>query len=109
MLRESIRLAQIIKNLIEADPDFEVSAPVPFSLVCFRYRRNDALNQRLLAEINNSGKAFLSHTVLNGQFVLRFAIGNFQTTESDVREVWNLIRDTAHQLTTAEASATVTG
>jgi aromatic-L-amino-acid/L-tryptophan decarboxylase len=106
MLRESLRLAQIVKSLIEADPDFEVSAPVPFSLVCFRHRSDDALNQRLLAEINSTGRAFLSHTVLNGRFVLRFAIGNFQTTESDVREVWNLISSTAHQLTAA-ASATV--
>ena len=109
MLREALRLAQIVKGLIESDPDFEVSAPVPFSLVCFRYRGDDVLNQRLLAHINHTGKAFLSHTVLNGRFVLRFAIGNFQTTESDVREVWKLIRDTAHQLAAAEASATVAG
>lgn len=109
MLRESLRLAQVVKDLVESDPDFEVSAPVPFSLVCFRHRGDDALNRRLLDEINSTGKAFLSHTVLNGHFVLRFAIGNFQTTESDVREVWNLIRDTAHQLAAAEESATVAG
>ena len=84
MLRQSLQLAQILKNLIEADADFEVSAPVPFSLVCFRHRSDNAFNQRLLSEINSSGKAFLSHTVLNGRFVLRFAIGNFQTTESEI-------------------------
>jgi aromatic-L-amino-acid decarboxylase len=109
MLRESIRLAQLLKYLVEADTDFEIAAPVPFSLVCFCYRSDNAFNQRLLAEINSSGKAFLSHTVLNGRFVLRFAVGNFQTTESDIHEVWQLIRQTAQQLVAAEASATVAG
>ena len=109
MLRESLRLAQLLKSLIEADSEFEVAAPVPFSLVCFRHRSDNAFNQRLLAEINATGKAFLSHTVLNGQFVLRFAIGNFQTTESDVGEVWQLIRQTARQLAGVHAPATVAG
>ena len=94
MLRESLRLAQILKQLIEQDPAFELAAPVPFSLVCFRYRGDNAANELLLAEVNRSGKAFLSHSVLNGQFVLRCAIGNFQTTEADVRETWDLIRHT---------------
>lgn len=98
MLRETLRLAQVLKSLIEEDDSFELSAPVPLSLVCFRCRGDDMLNQRLLAEVNATGKAFLSHTVLNGKFVLRFAIGNFQTTEPDVRETWDLIRNTARQL-----------
>jgi aromatic-L-amino-acid decarboxylase len=98
LLRESLRLAQVLKALIEADADFELSAPVPLSLVCFRYRAGNEMNQRLLAEINSSGKAFLSHTVLQGEFVLRFAIGNFQTTEQDVRETWDLIRQLASNL-----------
>ncbi|MGA8028296.1 MAG: aminotransferase class V-fold PLP-dependent enzyme [Bryobacteraceae bacterium] len=98
MLREALRLAQLLKSLIEAEEDFELSAPVPLSLVCFRYRGADELNQRLLADVNETGKAFLSHTVLKGKFVLRFAIGNFQTTEQDVRDTWDLIRDTARQL-----------
>ena len=109
MLREALRLAQLLKGLIEADADFEVAAPAPFSLVCFRHRSDDAFNQKLLAEINSTGKAFLSHTVLNGKFVLRFAIGNFQTQESDIREVWALIRSTAQQLTSAETPAAVAG
>jgi aromatic-L-amino-acid/L-tryptophan decarboxylase len=98
MLRQALRLAQLLKALIDADSDFELAAPVPFSLVCFRHRSEDGFNQQLLAEINASGKAFLSHTVLNGKFVLRFAIGNFQTTEADVREVWQLIQATARKL-----------
>jgi aromatic-L-amino-acid decarboxylase len=95
----------LLKSLIEADDDFEVAAPVPFSLVCFRHRSDNEFNQRLLVEINSTGKAFLSHTVLNGQFVLRFAIGNFQTNESDVREVWQLIQHTGKELETASNAA----
>jgi aromatic-L-amino-acid decarboxylase len=98
LLRESLRLAQVLKALVEANANFELSAPVPLSLVCFRYRAGNEMNQRLLAEINSSGKAFLSHTVLHGEFVLRFAIGNFQTTEQDVRETWDLIRQLAANL-----------
>jgi aromatic-L-amino-acid decarboxylase len=106
LLRESLVLAQRLKALVEADPDFELSAPVPFSLVCFRYRGgDDAFNMRLLDEINASGQAFLSQTRLNGRFVLRFAIGNFQTTEKDVRETWALIRTTAARLVEAHATA----
>ena len=102
MLRESLRLAQLLKTLIEADADFEVSAPVSLSLICFRHRAGNELNERLLREINATGKAFLSHTVLNGRFVLRFAIGNFQTGEQDIRETWSLIRETARELAATE-------
>jgi len=95
LLREALRLAQVLKTLIESDSNFELAAPVPLSLVCFRHRGGDDFNRRLLAEINASGKAFLSHTVLNGKFVLRFAIGNFQTNEADILETWKLIRETS--------------
>ncbi|HZQ50829.1 MAG TPA: pyridoxal-dependent decarboxylase [Bryobacteraceae bacterium] len=105
MLRESLRLAQLLKSLIESDPDFEIPAPVPFGLVCFRHRDSDELNQRLLSELNATGKVFLSHTVLNGKFVVRCAIGNFQTTEQDVREIWELIREAARRVAAAEAVA----
>jgi aromatic-L-amino-acid decarboxylase len=109
MLRESLRLAQLLKGLVETDETFELSAPVPFSLVCFRHRSDNAFNQRLLAEINATGEAFLSHTVLNGTFVLRFAIGNFQTTERDIRDTWSLIRKTAQHLLAAEPAAATRG
>lgn len=105
MLRETLRIAQMLKGLIETDSDFELAAPVPLSLVCFRHRAGDEFNQRLLAAINSSGKAFLSHTILNGKFVLRFAIGNFQTTEQDVVETWDFIRHNASQLAAIEEPA----
>jgi aromatic-L-amino-acid decarboxylase len=102
MLRESMRLAQVLKRLVEADEDFEVAAPVPLSLVCFRHRSSDEVNRQLLADINASGKLFLSQTVLHGKFVLRFAIGNPQTTEQDIRESWLLIQQGAAKLAVAQ-------
>ncbi|MBV9269163.1 MAG: aspartate aminotransferase family protein [Acidobacteriaceae bacterium] len=98
MLRESIRLAQLFKSFVQADEDFELSAPVPFALVCFRHRSDDDFNRCLLEAVNASGKAFLSHTVLHGRFVLRCSIGNFQTNEADIRDVWELIRASAARL-----------
>jgi aromatic-L-amino-acid decarboxylase len=98
LLREALRLAQLLKRLVESDDDFELSAPVPLSLVCFRHRAGDDFNRRLLEEINASGKAFLSHTVLAGKFVLRFAIGNFLTQEADILDTWILIQEISRKL-----------
>jgi aromatic-L-amino-acid decarboxylase len=102
LMRESLRLAQLLKELVEASPDFELAAPVPLSLVCFRHAGSNELNQQLLTAVNSTGSAFLSHTVLDGRFVLRFAIGNFMTTEDDVRESWSLITRLARGLSERE-------
>jgi aromatic-L-amino-acid decarboxylase len=95
MVRDHIRWARELVKLIEAHPNFEVSAPTPFSLVCFRFCGSDEQNQKLLDDINASGKAFLSHTVLNGKLVLRLAIGNIHTTWKDVEDTWNLLLELA--------------
>jgi len=93
LIRAHITYAQKLASLIRSDPDFEIAAPTPFSLVCFRYRGSDEENQALLDKVNGSGRAFLSHTVLNGRFALRLAIGNFATTWEDLEEVWTLIKE----------------
>ena len=95
LLRRSIQQAQLLKSLIEKDADFEIAAPVPLSLVCFRHVESNELNQRLMAEVNASGTAFLSHTILNGKYVLRCAFGNYLTTEDDVHQTWRLVREAA--------------
>ncbi len=92
VLREHVRLAQSLAGWIREDRRFELSAPVVFSLVCFRYKGSDQENRALFEQINASGEAFLSSTELNGKFVLRWAIGNMGTTEQDVRETWEMIR-----------------
>jgi aromatic-L-amino-acid decarboxylase len=103
ILRGHMKMAQDLAQWISADPQFEVAAPVLFSLVCFRYRGSDQENHDLLERINASGRAFLSSTTLHGRFVLRLTIGNVATTEDDVRQTWEWIRSLA--LPTTESPA----
>lgn len=94
-LREHIRMAQELAEEIRKHPDFEVTAPVPFSTVCFRLRGGEAANVRLLEAVNASGDAFLSQTRLGNLYTLRFAIGNIHTTRQDVTLAWQRIQDEA--------------
>lgn len=98
LLRESLRLAKVLKGLVESSSDFELAAPVPLSLVCFRHRAGDDFNRSLLAAINSTGRAYLSHTVLSGRYTLRFAIGNFMTTEADILDAWEAIGECVSRL-----------
>lgn len=91
-IREHVRLAQVFASLVKADPRFEVVAPVPFSTVCFRLKAGENENQALIDRVNASGKAFISHTRLNGKLTLRFAVGNMRSSEQDVRAAWEIIR-----------------
>ena len=91
MHREHIRLARLFADLVEADPEWELVAPLRFSLVVFRRRGSDEENERILERANASGEIFLSHTRLNGRYVLRLAIGNARTTEEDVRLAWEVL------------------
>jgi len=105
ILRAHLRMAQELAVWIGASSDFELAAPVPFSLVCFRYRGTDEQNRELLECINASGRAYLSGTVLGGRFVLRLSIGNLATTDQDMRETWDLIQRLSGSLgTSAEAA-----
>ena len=80
---------------VDGDPNFERVASAPFSVVCFRYKGTDDENRALLEKVNASGQTFISHTELNGRYVLRIAIGNLATTREDVQAVWELIRASA--------------
>jgi aromatic-L-amino-acid decarboxylase len=95
MLRDHIRWAQQFAALVDSHPKFERVAPVPFSVVCFRYKGSDQENQAIQERVNQSGRVFISGTVLNEKFVLRFAIGNLATTWLDVQEAWQLIEKVA--------------
>ncbi len=106
-LRHHMELARQFAAWVEGDPAWELMAPVPFSLVCFRYApvgadaaTLDRLNQAILDRVNASGKVFLSHTKLYGRFTLRLAIGNLRTERRHVEEAWRLLRDAAGVLAT---------
>jgi aromatic-L-amino-acid decarboxylase len=98
-IREHVRLAALFEEWVRAEPGWEVVAPRPFSLVCFRLDAGDEANERLLERVNDAGEVFLSHTRLRDRYVLRLAIGNYRTTEADVRLAWDVLRREAARLT----------
>ena len=97
-IREHVRLAALFEQWVRADDGWEVVAPRPFSTVCFRLRGSDEGNERLLERVNESGDVFISHTRLDGRYVLRLAIGNFRTTEDDIRLAWEVLNREAARL-----------
>ncbi len=98
LIRAHVAWAHKLAQDIRSDERFEICAPVPLSLICFRYKGTDEQNRTLLERINASGIAFLSHTVLHGKFVLRLAIGNIKSTEADLKQVWSFIQSLADGL-----------
>jgi aromatic-L-amino-acid/L-tryptophan decarboxylase len=92
MIREHVRLAEKFASWVEDEPGWELCAPRRFSLVCFRRDGTDEENEALLARVNASGEVFLSHTRLNGRYVIRLAIGSARTTEDDVKLAWDVLK-----------------
>ena len=105
-IREHCRLAKLFASWVDKSSDWELMAPVPLSLVCFRacpqvdaageQARNkhwDELNQEIMHAVNATGKAFLSHTRLDDKLTLRLSIGNIRTTEHHVSQVWELLNE----------------
>lgn len=107
-LRYHIQLAQKFSSWVDVEPDFERIAPVHFGLVCFRFHPENVddenelnqLNEKLLAEINATREIFLSHTKIDGKFILRFAIGNLRTEQRHVERAWEIIKDKSRELNT---------
>ena len=91
-IREAIRLAESFEGWVRDEPGWEVTAPRPFSLVCFRRDGSGAADEALLERVDASGEVFLSHTKLGGRYSLRLAVGNARTTEADVRLAWDVLR-----------------
>ena len=90
-IREHVRLAALFEEWVRDGAGWEVAAPRHFSLVCFRRVGTDEDNERLLERVNASGEVFLSHARLGGRYALRLAIGNFGTTQDDVRLAWDVL------------------
>jgi aromatic-L-amino-acid decarboxylase len=101
-LRSHVALAAEFAGWVETAAHWRVVAPHPFSVVCFRFEPRgadepaiDAANREILALVNADGTAFLSHTEIDGRYVLRLAIGNLRTTRDDVAAVWGALRAAA--------------
>src|SRR5206468_3407950 len=90
LIREHVRLAQLFASWVDADPEWEVVAPHPFSTVCFRHTSLD--NHELAQRATETGEVFVAATTLRGHDVIRLAIGNERTTEDDVRRAWEVLR-----------------
>jgi aromatic-L-amino-acid decarboxylase len=97
-IREHVRLARLFERWIRGTDGWELAAPPAFSLVCFRRVASDEENEALLSRVNATGEVFLSHTKLDGRYVLRLAIGNARTTEADVRHAWNVLQREAKEV-----------
>ncbi len=111
-LERHLELAQAFAAWVDAEPDWERLAPVPFSTICFRYAPArladdpdgiDELNAALMDAVNRTGEVFLSHTRLNGRFAIRVAIGSLRTEPRHVSRAWELLRREAGTLEAAPA------
>jgi len=99
-IREHCRLAKLIGSWIEKSSDWELFVPVNFALVCFRAcpqnlklleQDLNTLNEKLMNNINSSGKAYISHTKLLGKYVLRLSVGSIHVEEKHIEEIWSLL------------------
>jgi len=97
-IREHVRLAQQFAAWVQEDKHFELVVPPPLNLVCFRLNGSDELNQKLMDALNQSGDLYLTHTKLNGRFVLRMSIAQTNTEQRHVEKAWKRIQEEASRL-----------
>jgi aromatic-L-amino-acid decarboxylase len=97
-VRQHVELAHKFLSWVQEDSRFEVMAPAPLNLVCFRLCGSDELNQHLMDALNHSGDLYLTHTRLNGKLVLRFCVGQTNTMEKHVTRAWQRIDEEATRL-----------
>lgn len=109
-IRHHCALARELASWVSAERDWRVVAPVPFSVVCVRYApadlrddEADVLNEQIMQHVNASGRAYLSHTRLDGRQVIRVAIGNVRTERRHLEDAWQLLREAAATLRTQGA------
>jgi aromatic-L-amino-acid decarboxylase len=96
-IRQHVELGQQFAEWIRNDDRFELAAPVPLNLVCFRHKGGDEVNQRLMDRLNASGDLYLTHTRLEGRLTLRLCIGQTNTTARHVERAWKRIQEEAKQ------------
>lgn len=97
-IRKHVQLAREFAAWIQEAPDFELAAPAPLNLVCFRHKGGDQINRNLMNRLNQSGRLYLSHTKLDGRFTLRMSIGQTPTEYRHVERAWKQIQETAAEL-----------
>jgi len=94
-VRRHVELAQEFAGWVRSDPRFEIAAPVPLNLVCFRHRGGDEVNQGIMDRLNRSGDLYLTHTRLNDRLTLRMCVGQTGTQRRHVERAWGRIQEEA--------------
>jgi aromatic-L-amino-acid decarboxylase len=89
IIREQVAMTRELHDRIAADPRFEICAPALLSVICFRLRGSNEANRALMESINSTGRFFLSNTTLNGQYVIRIAVGNMGTNRHTLSALWD--------------------
>lgn len=97
-IRRHVELAQRFAVWVKSDARFELAAPAPLNLVCFRHKGGDKVNQALMDRLNRSGDLYLTHTRLNDRLTLRFCVGQTNTRERHVERAWQRIKEEAEKL-----------
>jgi aromatic-L-amino-acid/L-tryptophan decarboxylase len=99
-IRRHVELAQQFAEWVRHDKDFELAAPIPLNLICFRHKAGDAANQTIMDRLNRSGDLFLTQTKLNGKLTLRLCVGQTNTEAKHVERAWKRIREESDKLQT---------
>jgi aromatic-L-amino-acid decarboxylase len=94
-IRQHVQLAQAFAERVHNDNRFELAAPAPLNLVCFRHKGGDAANQGIMDRLNRSGDLYLTHTKLNGKLTLRLCVGQTHTQARHVENAWQRIAEEA--------------
>ena len=94
-IRRHVELAQKFADWVKKDDRFELAAPAPLNLICFRHKGGDEVNQTLMDRLNRSGDLYLTHTRLNNRLTLRFCVGQTNTMERHVEHAWRRIQEEA--------------
>ncbi len=95
-VRYHVDVCQTLAQWIDSHPDFELVVPPVLNLLCFALKSGGGDTRRLLDAVNTSGKAYMTHTVLDGTFVIRWCVGNARTTFNHVAETWQTVRTLAN-------------
>ena len=94
-IRTHMENTKVLRSWIEKEKDFEIVTPTPLTLICFRHTKGNNFTEKLLNTINESGKAYMTHTKLNDQYIIRFSVGQTSTTIDHLKETWNYIVKTS--------------
>ena len=94
-IRTHMENTKILRSWIEMEKDFEIVTPTPLTLICFRHTKGNNFTEKLLNTINKSGKAYMTHTKLNDQYIIRFSVGQTSTTIDHLKDTWNYIVKTS--------------